>query len=65
MPAGFACGGICDAILIIVYTGACGGGGGGGINVLTLTYLCGSKPIIYCTCTGYYMESSWKFLLGI
>ena len=21
--------------------------------------------IIYCTCAGYYMESSWKFLLGI
>ena len=26
MPAGFACGGICDAKLIIVSTGACGGG---------------------------------------
>ena len=29
MPAGFACGRICDAILINVSVGACGGGGGG------------------------------------
>ena len=36
MPAGFACGEICDAILIIVSIGACGGGGwNGGINALT------------------------------
>ena len=41
MPAGFACGGICDAILTIVSTGACGG-----ISALTLTYLCGSKPMV-------------------
>ena len=43
MPAGFAFGGICDAILIIVSTGACGGWG---ISVLTLTYLCGSKLMV-------------------
>ena len=30
MPGGFACGGICDAILINVSTGAFGGGGGVG-----------------------------------
>ena len=47
MPAGFACGGICDAILINVSTGACGGGGGGGmISELTLTYLCGSNLMV-------------------
>ena len=45
MPAGFACGGICDAILIIVSVGACVEGGGG-INALTFTYLCGSKPMV-------------------
>ena len=49
MPAGFACGGICDAILIIVSTGACGGGGGGaGISALNLSLWlqCGSKPMV-------------------
>ena len=52
MPAGFACGGICDAILIIVSIGVWGGRGGGGggcrgeINALTLTYLRISKPIL-------------------
>ena len=45
MPAGFACGGICDAILITVSAGTCGGGGGG-ISALTLTYLRGSKPMV-------------------
>ena len=43
MPAGFACGGICDAISIIVSAGACGGWG---ISALTLTYLRGSKPMV-------------------
>ena len=44
MPAGFAYGGICAAILIIASVG--GGGGGGQIIALALTYFCGSKPIL-------------------
>ena len=46
IPAGFVCGGICDALCLLVLVG---GGGGGGISALTLTYLCGSKPMVeYC-----------------
>ena len=94
MPAGFACGEVCDAILIVVSIGACGGGGGGGgggegwvlglmhfnLNlwlqahgriVLQYLYKCFRSldkqlwDIIYCTCAEHYVESSWKFLLGI
>ena len=84
MPAGSACGGICDAILIAVSTGACGGLVDYCIYlsiplwlqahdriVLQYVYKCFRRldrqlwDIIYCTCAGYYMESSWKFLLGI
>ena len=37
MPAGFACGGICDAILIIVSIGTCAGWERVETNALTLT----------------------------
>ena len=51
MPAGFAYGGMCAAILISASVGACVCvcvcvcGGGGQIIALALTYFCVSKPI--------------------
>ena len=42
MPAGCACGVVCDAILITVSIGAWFGGGG--INAITLTSLRGFQP---------------------
>ena len=44
MPDGFACGGICDAILINAASGA--GGGEGGIDALFLPHICGSILIL-------------------
>ena len=57
MPAGCACGVIFYAILIIA---SIGDWWKGGINAITLTYLCDSKPILFCTCAEYYVESSWN-----